>query len=122
MSAFNNIPIPDSTKSKIKDQIIDYTERKGFNISNFRIDGLKRKKAKPMPLDISNFSATYAYNENFKRSINIEYNINKQYRGNLQYSYSFKNPIVFKPFSKIKLFENKWFTLIKDFSFLCRPK
>ena len=56
-----------------------------------------------MPLDISNFSATYAYNENFKRSINIEYNINKQYRGNLQYSYSFKNPIVFKPFSKIKL-------------------
>ena len=121
MSAFNNIPIPDSTKSKIKDQIIDYTERKGFNISNFRIDGLKRKKAKPMPLDISNFSATYAYNENFKRSINIEYNINKQYRGNLQYSYSFKNPIVFKPFSKIKLFENKWFTLIKDFSFQLTP-
>lgn len=121
MSALDNLPIADTTLEKIKKQVIDYTERKGFNLTNVRIDGLKRKKAKPMPWDISNFSATYAFNEIDKRSVNVEYNITRQYRGNLQYAFSIKNPLTLKPFTKVKLFQNKWFALLKDFSLQLMP-
>src|SRR6185369_263563 len=43
--------LPSSVYSKIKSQILDQTDRKGFNVTNVRIDGLKRKDAKPMPWD-----------------------------------------------------------------------
>ncbi len=108
-------------KADIKDQVLDKTERKGFNLTNVRIDGFKRKGAKPMPWDISNFSATYAYTELFKRSVNVEYNINRQYRGNLQYAFNLSNPFTIKPFSKMKVFQNKWFALIKDFNLQLLP-
>ena len=121
MSAINDIDISKDLKNKIKDETIDFTERKGFNLTNVRVDGLKRPKAKPRPWDISNFSVTYAYTEIFKRSVNVEYNINKQYRGNIQYSYSIKNPLTIKPFIKVKIFQNKWFALIKDFSLQLVP-
>ncbi|MBL7919619.1 MAG: cell surface protein SprA [Bacteroidia bacterium] len=113
--------ISKAKKDSIKDQVIDFTERKGFNVTNVRIDGFKRKGAKPMPWDVSNFSATYAYTELFKRSINVEYNINKSYRANLQYNFSLQNPLTIKPFSKIKIFQNKWFALIKDFNLQLLP-
>ncbi|MBA3679810.1 MAG: cell surface protein SprA, partial [Bacteroidetes bacterium] len=110
-----------SKKDSIKEQVLDLTERKGFNVTNARIDGFKRKGAKPMPWDVSNFSATYAYTELFKRSINVEYNINKSYRANLQYNYSIQNPFTIKPFSKVKFFQNKWFALVKDFNLQLLP-
>ena len=113
--------ISKAKKDSIKDQVIDFTERKGFNLTNVRIDGFKRKGAKPMPWDVSNFSATYAYTELFKRSINVEYNINKSYRANLQYNFSLQNPLTIKPFSKMKIFQNKWFALIKDFNLQLLP-
>ena len=94
MKDFNdNNAISDETKTTIKKQVLDFTERKGFNLTNVRIDGLKRKGAKKMPWDISNFSATYAFTELFKRSINVEYNITRQYRGNLQYSFNLANSV-----------------------------
>ncbi len=118
---YANSEISDELKSNIKHQTQDHTERKGFNLTNVRIDGLKRKKAKPYPWDIKNFSATYAYNEINKRSVNVEYATTRQYRGNLQYSFSLPTPPTFKPFSKVKLFENKWFALIRDFNLQLLP-
>ena len=115
MEDLDKIPV-DTLREKIERETIDFTERKGFNLTNVRIDGLKRAKAKPFPWDISNFTATYAYNEISKHSVNVEYNINRQYRGNLQYSYAIKNPLTLKPFTKIKMFDKKWLTLIKDFN------
>ncbi|MBA2613886.1 MAG: cell surface protein SprA [Bacteroidetes bacterium] len=117
----NNSAISDETKTQIKKQVLDLTERKGFNMTNVRIDGLKRKGAKPMPWDVSNFSATYAYTELFKRNVNVEYNIVRQYRGNLQYSFNLPTPYTIKPFSKMKIFQNKWFALIKDFNLQLLP-
>ncbi len=108
-------------KKSIKAQVLDRTERKGFNLTNVRIDGLKRKGAKPMPWDISNFSTTFAYTELFKRSINVEYNITRQYRGNLQYAFNIQKPLIVKPFAKMAIFQNKWFALIKDFNLQLTP-
>ena len=59
----NSDDITKDIKNKIINDGLDFTERKGVNFTNVRIDGLKRKKAKPMPWDVSNFSVTYAYNE-----------------------------------------------------------
>lgn len=100
---------------QLKFNALDYTKRKGYNFTNVRIDGLKRKNAKPMPWDISNFAITYAYTEMFKRNVNIDHNVVKQYRGNITYGFQLQ-PKSWKPFSKMKMFDNKWFALIKDFN------
>lgn len=122
MDAFKDNPnISDEKKEAILDQVLDFTERKGLNLTNIRIDGFKRKGTKPMPWDISNFSVTYAYTETFRRNINIETNIIRQYRGNLAYQYSMPKPPVLKPFVKMKIFQNKWFALIKDFNLQLLP-
>ncbi len=108
--------ISDDIKRKIIKDGRDFTERKGINFTNVRIDGLKRKKAKPMPWDISNFAVTYAYNEMSRQNVNIENNVTKQYRGNINYQFNLQKPPVFKPFSKSKskLLNNKWMVLIKE--------
>lgn len=116
-----NSQIPKAVKDKIKEQVIDFQERKGFNLTNVRIDGLKRKGAKPMPWDIRNFSVTYAYTEINRRSISVEHNTTKQYRASIQYAFSIQNPLVIKPFSKMKIFSNKWFALIRDFNLQLTP-
>lgn len=117
----NNDNISDGKKESILKQIEDYTERKGFNLTNVRIDGFKRAKAKPRFWDISNFSLTYAYNTTKKRNINVEFNNLRQDRANIQYSYSIRNPLTIKPFTKVKLFQNKWFALVKDFNLQLVP-
>ena len=117
----NNSAISKELRKSIEQQTEDFTERRGFNLTNVRIDGLKRPKSKPRPWDISNFSATYAFNETHKRNVNIEYNYIRQYRLNMQYSYSIRNPLILKPFTKVKLFQNKWFALIKDFNLQLVP-
>jgi len=116
-----NDNITKEQKTDVKSKTLDFTERKGFNLTNVRIEGFKRKDAKPMPWDVRNFSATYAYTEIFKRSVNVESNTNRQYRANLQYAYSIQNPYSFKPFSKTKIFSNKWFALIRDFNLQLMP-
>jgi cell surface protein SprA len=108
-------------KREILKQVEDHTERKGFNMTNVRIDGFKRKDAKPFPWDVKNFSATYAYTEIDKRSVNVEYNINRNYRGGLQYAYSFQTPLTIKPFAKVKVLQNKWFALVRDFNLQLMP-
>lgn len=100
---------------KLKFNALDYQKRKGLNFTNVRIDGLKRPGAKPMPWDVSNFSVTYAYTETFRRNVNIHHNILKQYRANVTYGFQLQ-PKPWKPFSKMKIFDNKWFALIKDFN------
>ncbi len=117
----NNDAISDEKKTDIKKQVLDFTERKGFNLTNVRIDGLKRKGAKPMPWDVSNFSVTYAFTQMFKRNINIDTNLTKQYRGNLNYQYSIPKPFTIKPFANSKALKNKWFALIKDFNLQLMP-
>jgi cell surface protein SprA len=113
--------LPDSLWKSIRDKTTDFTLRKGFNFTNVRIDGFKRPKAKALPWDIANFNVSYAYNEIRRSNVNLEFNELRTYRGNLQYMYTIKNPYVFKPFSKVKLFQNKWFALLKDFNLQLVP-
>ena len=89
--------------------------------SNVKIEGLKRKEAKPAFFDLSNFTATYVYNEITKQNVTVEQSINRQLRFNLQYAYAFKNPITLTPFQNLNLFKSKHWALIKDFNLQLMP-
>lgn len=105
----------------ILNRVLDITERKGFNVSNVKIEGLKRKVAKPAFYDISNFTATYVYNEISKRNVTIEQSINRQLRLNVQYAYAIKSPLSITPFQNLKFLKAKSLALIKDFNIQLTP-
>jgi cell surface protein SprA len=117
----NNERIDAEKREDISAQVIDFTERKGFNMSNVRIEGNKNPKKKAYPWDPGNFTFTYAYSEVFRRSVNVEYNYVRNYRGNIQYAFALKSPPVFKPFAKNKRFDKKWLALIKDINLQLLP-
>ncbi len=105
---------------KMKTDAIDYTRRKGFNFTNVKIEGLKNKKMPPLPTDLSNFTFSYAYNEQYKHNVNVHHNIIKQYKFNLTYQYNLKiKPI--KPFEKFKIFSKPLFAIIRNFNFQPLP-
>ncbi len=118
----DNPNIPAEQAKQIKKNSQDYTVRRGYNFSNVNIGGLKKDGAKPMPWDVKNFSVTYAYNEIYRRNVNIEHSIIKTYRGSLGYNYSITAK-AWTPFKKTKskLLNNKWFALVKEFNLTPLP-
>ncbi len=65
-------------------------------------------------LDPGNFSANFAYTENYQRDINTEFNIRRQYRGGLRYDFT-NRPKEIKPFSWLGRSKSlRWLT---DFNF-----
>lgn len=98
----------------------DVTIRKSYNFTNVRRE---RPAGKENHIwDIENWSASYSYNELYRRDINTDHDITRTYRGGLNYTYSNK-PLLIEPFKKNKfLRKSKWFGLIKDFNFYVGPK
>lgn len=96
------------------------TIRRSYNFTNVRRE---RPVGKENHLwDIENWSASYSYNELYKRDINTDHDLTKTYRGGLNYNYSAK-PLLIEPFKKSDfLKKSKWFGLIKDFNFYIGPK
>lgn len=111
--------IPKTTRDSLKHVTQDYTRRKGINFTNVKKDKGKGS-GKPHIYDIENWSASYAYNELYKRNVNIEYNMLKNHRAGLMYNYSPKQKNI-KPFAKTKIFQSKYLTLIKDINFYPLP-
>jgi cell surface protein SprA len=91
----------DSTRKAVKEIAQGYVKRQSLNFSN-----VMRMRGKgigfPTPIDISNFSATYAYTEMESRDINYELNNDKSHRGSLNYAYN-PNPKNVRPFAKLKI-------------------
>lgn len=99
----------------------DLTVRRSFNLTNVRINK-QNKNGKSYPWDIKNFSATYSFNELYKRDIQTDYNTNKVYNGQLNYTYQ-TNMKPWTPFRNTKaLRKSKWFQLIRDFNLSPIPK
>ena len=95
----------------------DYTRTKSFNVSNMRIapTGLKAGI-----LSIANLSLNFAYNETFRRNVNIEQYLFKEYRGGFAYGYNI-SPLYIEPFKKLKFLRSSWFALIREFNFNLVP-
>lgn len=99
----------------------DLTVRRSLNFSNVRINK-PNKNGKSYPWDIKNFSASYSYNELYKRDIQTDYNTNKLYNGQLNYTFQ-TNAKPWTPFRNAKaLRKSKWLQLVRDFNVSPIPK
>jgi len=73
----------------------------------------KAAPPKPMPWDISNFSASYGYTETDRRDPLLEFDNTREYRGGLDYIFSRKINYI-TPFKSIK---SKHLAILKQFNF-----
>ncbi len=111
---------------EIKDQLLqnaqDVTIRRGFNFSNVSVQGLKLKFMPAMPWDISNFTATYAFNQIQAYNVNVENNLIQTHKASLTYNYQSPLPAI-KPFasSKNKFLNLKWMALVKEMNLNLLP-
>lgn len=96
----------------------DYTRRKSLNFTNVKINRQGNEKAQIY--DLSNWAATYSYNETFMRNIKTEYNTLRKYRGALSYNFSTR-PKNIAPLNKVSFLNKPVFSLIKDFNFYYYP-
>ena len=98
----------------------DVTIRKSYNFTNVRRE---RPQGKEVHFwDPENWSATYSYNELYRRDMNTEYDRTRTWRGSLTYIYS-KKPFTFEPFKKVKFMKkSKWWRIIKDINLNLGPK
>lgn len=138
----NDLPNVNKTLKK-KSQ--DYIKRRSINFTNVKIapkkdGGGKDDKAAPpeagMPpapgaggggggggakkerfYNLQNFSVTYAYNEEYKRDINIDWRLHKTYMGAFDYNFQNK-PKEIKPFDKVPVIkDSKYLRWLKEFNF-----
>lgn len=94
----------------------DYTSQRAFNFTNVRKNRVGSKKA--YPWDIENFSATYSFNETFRRNQQYQSYLLQIYQTSINYNYTFVNKPI-EPFAK--LIKSKHLTLIKDINFNYLP-
>jgi len=106
---------------RIKNRAIDYTRRRGINFTNVSKQRSKNK-TKTHIWDIENFSATYAFNEQYKHNINTAWSFNRQYNASLNYNFS-KQVKSIEPFknSKAKILQSPWLALVKGLNFTPMP-
>ena len=108
-------------KEELKEIAQDLTKRKSINFTNVRKNKASSSVNKAKIYDIENLSLTYSRNETFSRNVNLKERNTVSTKASLNYTYSSK-PKNIKPFQKVKLFKNKYFTLLKDFNFYTLPK
>lgn len=95
--------------------------RRSINFTNVRKEKTNPQKKRRV-YDISNFSATYSYSEDYKRDFNTEYDMTKNYRGGLTYNFQ-HSPKNYKPLRKVKfLNKSKYLHLFRDINFYLMPK
>ena len=100
---------PDS----IREQAVTRTVQRELNFTNVRKE--RTGQGKPMPWDVSNFSASYVYNETDRTSPLIELDDVTNHYGALDYNYALRAKYV-EPFKKL-IKNDKYFNLLRDFNF-----
>ncbi len=98
-------------KQDIRELAQDVTIVRGYNFTNVRKE--RRGKGVPLPFDISNFSFTYAFNQQHKRDPFIVRDDQNRYKGGLDYQYA----TGIKPIQPFKGVNNKYLKFIKEFNF-----
>ena len=98
----------------------DFTQRRSYNFTGVRKE--MKAGAKPQFYRVANWSANYAFAEDFRRDFNTNYDRTKTWNGGLNYNYSFQAKPV-EPFKKIKAIEkSKWLAIVRDMNFFLTPK
>lgn len=106
-----NSQVRDSIKSSAQ----DVTVVKGFNLTNVRMERKGKARKIPLPWNVENFSLTYAYNEQDKRTPFILNDEQRQYKGGLDWQYGTGlKPLT--PFKKL-IKKDKYLKFITEFNF-----
>tara|TARA_B100000674_G_scaffold241319_1_gene198486 strand:- start:15131 stop:22354 length:7224 start_codon:yes stop_codon:yes gene_type:complete len=92
-----------SYKSYLLDVTPDQQTSRSINFSN--VKKLKKAKKKKRLYDISNFDATFAYNENEKKDVNTKIDLVQNYKGGVNYNYN-NRPKSIQPFKKTPIIKN----------------
>ena len=102
-----DIKIKDLKSSPYKSYLLDVTPEKqtskSINFSN--VKKLRKGTKKKRIYDISNFDATFAYNENEKTDVNTKIDVVQTYKGGLNYNYN-NRPKSIQPFKKTPIIKN----------------
>ncbi|HMR44033.1 MAG TPA: cell surface protein SprA, partial [Saprospiraceae bacterium] len=114
-----NPDLSNSERETVRDSILDLavtsTEIKSLNFTNVRKERTKGTASKPMPWNVENFTASYAYSETEKKTPFIESDNLSTHYGTLDYQYSI-SPVYIQPLKK--LFKNdKYVKFISEFNF-----
>lgn len=106
-------------KAELQDLAVEKTTINTVNLTNVKINnsggkkGSSSKKKKPMPWDVSNFSASYSYTQTKHSDPIIKLDRIDDHSGSLDYAYS-RQVKYWQPFKKVK---NKNLALIKNINF-----
>lgn len=93
-----------------------------LTLTNMRKERTGKSAMKPHFYDFENFSFSYAYSGERSSDDDLEYYNKDQHRGGLSYNFAINQPKQFKPFDKMKPFQNKNLRFIKDFNLYYQPK
>ena len=107
---------PADIRDSLREQAVERTVQRELNFTNVRKE--RTGQGAPMPWDVSNFSATYVYNETDETSPLIELDETVVHYGSLDYNYALRaKPI--EPFKKVIKGKvgDKYFKLLKDLNF-----
>ncbi len=99
---------PAAIKDSIREQAQEYNSISTINFSNVRKE--RTGDSKPMPWDISNFSASYNHTKTINRNALIQNDQTDNHRAGIDYSFSWR-PKYIQPFKKVK---NKNLKFIKE--------
>lgn len=97
----------------------DYTKRKSLNFTNVKKDKGQGAKGSHF-YDVENITLSYAYNEIFRRNINIENSTAQNHRAAVAYTFN-TSPKTIKPFAKIKALKSEYFKLLTDLAIGTMP-
>ena len=100
-------------------QVQDFNSIKSLNFTNVRKERVAQNP-KVRPWDIENWSATFAYTENFKSSPTISMDELKSYKGGLGYNFA-TQPKYISPFEKMIKPTSKYLRIVRDFNFNLVP-
>ncbi len=118
--ALNNLETEEE-RQELREISQDYTRRKSINFTNVRKQRTgKKAQKKPQVYDIENFSASYSFNEVFRRNVNTKTDLRRDYMGSLNYTYQ-TQPTPVEPFKKVKFLQSDYLALIRDFNFNYYP-
>ncbi|MFQ3349855.1 MAG: cell surface protein SprA, partial [Candidatus Arcticimaribacter sp.] len=107
-----------SQRDTIRNQAIDYTERKSISLIGVRKNG---SGAKPHFYNVENFDFSYAYNEFTHHDYEIQSQSNKTVALSANYNYGF-SPLEINPFKKIKaLNRKKYWQWLREVNFNLMP-
>lgn len=115
LASFNTQQEKDDYIKLIRDREV----RRSLNFTNVRKTKVD-PQAKTHLWDIENFSFSYRYSDNTRRSFTIAESLRKDIGGSVAYNFSPKGTGI-EPFKNSEGFKSPWLKFIKDFNFSLMP-